>query len=166
MDAIDIAMKMETDAIGFYKEASEKTTHPVGKKMFLSIMEDEKRHIDMLNDLLKGMDIAHENIDPMDKIRTVFGSMKNRMHAGITATANELDALETAMKMEKEGFEFYKKVAAESPDPKTKALFERLVIEEEKHYGVLSNTHSFLTDTGNWFMWEERGIVDGGTPTA
>ena len=31
-NAIEIAIKMETDAIKFYKEASEKTKNPVGKK--------------------------------------------------------------------------------------------------------------------------------------
>ena len=41
-NAIEIAIKMETDAIKFYKEASEKTKNPVGKKMFLTIREDEK----------------------------------------------------------------------------------------------------------------------------
>ncbi|MFA5354928.1 MAG: ferritin family protein, partial [Thermodesulfovibrionales bacterium] len=40
-----MAIKMETDAIGFYREAAEKVLHPVGKKMFLSVAEDEKRHL-------------------------------------------------------------------------------------------------------------------------
>jgi rubrerythrin len=48
MNALEIARKMETDAIKFYKEASEKTRHPAGKKMFLSIVEDEKRHLQMI----------------------------------------------------------------------------------------------------------------------
>lgn len=166
MSAIEIAIKMETDAISFYRDAADMTKHPAGKRMFLSIMEDEKRHIEMINNLVNDMELTAEQMDPMEKIKSVFAELKDKMIAGISATEDELGALETAMKMEKEGFEFYKKVAAESPDPKTRALFERLVIEEERHYGVFSNTHSFLTDTGNWFMWEERGIVDGGTPTA
>jgi len=32
MNAIKIAVKMETDAIKFYKEAAEKTSYSVGKK--------------------------------------------------------------------------------------------------------------------------------------
>ncbi|MBI5409601.1 MAG: hypothetical protein HZA14_09580 [Nitrospirae bacterium] len=42
MNAIEIALKMETDAIKFYGDASEKTENAVGKKMFLTIREDEK----------------------------------------------------------------------------------------------------------------------------
>jgi rubrerythrin len=166
MNAIEIALKMETDAIGFYRDAAEMTSHPAGKKMFLSIMEDEKRHIEMIQSLVNEMELTAEQIDPMEKIKSVFEELKDEMIADISATEDELAALETAMKMEKEGFEFYRKVAEESPDPKSKELFERLVIEEERHYEVFSNTHSFLSDTGNWFMWEEHSIVDGGTPTA
>ena len=44
MNAVEIAIKMETDAIKFYKEAAARTNHPVGKKMFESITEDEKQH--------------------------------------------------------------------------------------------------------------------------
>lgn len=162
MNAIDIALRMETDAVKFYREASEKTSHPVGKKMFLSIMEDEKRHIEMLNALLRGMNITAEKVDPMRRIKSVFEELKDQMQSRIQATSSETEALEIAMKMEKEGFEFYKKVVREATDPKSKSLFERLVAEEEKHYEVFSNTLSFLNDTGNWFMWEDHSIVEGG----
>lgn len=162
MNAVDIALRMESDAVKFYREASEKTSHPVGKRMFLSIMEDEKRHIEMLNALMKGMDITAEKVDPMRKIKSVFEELKDQMHAGIKATTDETAALEMAMKMEKEGFEFYKKVVREATDTKSRALFERLIVEEEKHYEVFSNTLSFLSDTGNWFMWDDHSIVEGG----
>ncbi len=166
MDAIDISLKMETDAVKFYTEAAERTSHVVGKRMFLSIAEDEKRHIDMLNALIKGMGITHGDINPMDKIRTVFEELKDRMVERVQATTTEAEALETAMKMEKEGLEFYRKTAAEAPDPRSRELFEKLIKEEEKHYEIFSNTLDFLTDTGNWFMWEEHSMVDGGTPWA
>ena len=35
---------------------------------------------------------------------------------------------------------------------------------ERHHYAVLSDTYQFLSDSGNWFMWEEHSIADGGTP--
>ena len=34
MNAIEIAVKMEKDAISFYKDAARKTKNPVGKKCF------------------------------------------------------------------------------------------------------------------------------------
>jgi len=166
MNAIEIAMKMETDAINFYKEAAEKTKYPVGRKMFLTIAEDEKRHLEMLSQILKGLDITIKDVSPMKNIKTVFEEMKQEMMEKVEATTDELEAFKIAMKMEKEGIEFYKKAASESQTTREKALFERLVHEEEQHYSIFANTYFFLSDTGNWFMWEEHSIVDGGTPWA
>ncbi|MDP3297556.1 MAG: ferritin family protein [Thermodesulfovibrionia bacterium] len=166
MNAIEIAIKMETDAINFYNEASEKANHSVGKKMFLTIAEDEKRHLDMLNQILKGLDIKIKDVSPMKNIKTVFEEMKDEMMHKVEATTDELEAFKIAMKMEKEGIEFYKKAASGAKTDKEKSLFERLIKEEQQHYDIFANTYFFLSDTGNWFMWEEHSIVDGGTSWA
>lgn len=84
----------------------------------------------------------------------------------VPATANDLDALKIAMEKEKESVEFYQKMIHQTKEPKAKALFERLIPEEEEHFRIFNNTYSFLTDSGNWYMWEEYDIVDGGTPWA
>jgi rubrerythrin len=166
MNAIEIAIKMETDAIKFYTEASQKTKNPVGKQMFLTIVEDEKRHLETLTQIFKGLNITVQDVSPMENIRTVFESMKNGMISRVEATMDELDAFKIAMQMEKESVEFYKKAAAGAKTEKEKTLFERLIKEEQEHYNIFSNTYFFLSDTGSWFMWEEHSIVDGGTPWA
>jgi rubrerythrin len=166
MNAIEIAIKMETDAIKFYTEASQKTKNPVGKQMFLTIVEDEKRHLENLTQIFKGLNITVRDVSPMENIKTVFESMKTGMIKRVEATMEELDAFKIAMQMEKDSVEFYKKAASGAKTEKEKALFERLVKEEQEHYNIFSNTYFFLSDTGNWFMWEEHSIVDGGTPWA
>ncbi|HJX01574.1 MAG: hypothetical protein A2Y97_11425 [Nitrospirae bacterium RBG_13_39_12] len=166
MNAIEIAIKMEKDAINFYTEAAKKVKHPVGKKMFLTITEDEKRHLDMLSKIFKEIDITIKEVSPMKNIKTVFESLKNEMMQRIEATKDELEAFKIAMHMEKEGVEFYKNAGSEAKAEKEKSLFERLIKEEEQHYDIFANTYFFLSDTGNWFMWEEHSIVDGGTPWA
>ena len=144
MNAIEIAIKMETDAINFYNEASKKANHSVGKKMFLTIAEDEKRHLDMLNQILKGLDIKIKDVSPMKNIKTVFEEMKDEMMHKVEATTDELEAFKIAMKMEKEGIEFYKKAAAGAKTDKEKSLFERLIKEEQQHYDIFANTYFFL----------------------
>jgi rubrerythrin len=166
MNAIEISIKMETDAIKFYTEASQKTKNPVGKQMFLTIVEDEKRHLETLTQIFKGLNITVQDVSPMENIRTVFESMKNGMIRRVEATMDELDAFKIAMQMEKDSVEFYKKAASGAKTGKEKTLFERLVKEEQEHYNIFSNTYFFLSDTGSWFMWEEHSIVDGGTPWA
>jgi rubrerythrin len=166
MNAIEIAIKMETDSINFYKEAAEKTKNPVAKKMFLTITEDEKRHLEMLSNIFKEINITIKEVSPLENIQTVFESMKDAMMKRVEATTDELDAFKIAMRMEKEGVEFYKKAGAGAQTEKERSLFERLVKEEQQHYDIFANTYFFLSDTGSWFMWEEHSIVDGGTPWA
>lgn len=166
MDALEIAVKTEKDAIAFYTEAAEKTICPVGKKMFLAITEDEKRHLQMINEAIKGLGVTHKDVSPMKNVKTIFESMKSEMMKKVEATADELEAFKIAMRMEQEGVEFYKKALAASKKEKERLLFERLIQEEEQHYAIFSNTYQFLENTGSWFMWEEYSIVDGGTPWA
>jgi rubrerythrin len=166
MNAVELAIKQETDGIAFYRKAAEKTAHPVGKKMFLSIIEDEKRHLEALSRILKELDMTYESASPMEHVKTVFEENKDQMMERIPATADELEALKIALEMERASVLFYQRLASESREPKQKALFERLIPEEEEHFRIFNNTLSFLTDSGNWYMWDEYEIVDGGTPWA
>ncbi len=161
MNAMEIAKKMETDAIKFYTEAAKKTRYPAGKKMFETVTQDEKRHLEIVKKLLQGLDIHMEDVHPMKNIRTVFESMKDEMMKKVEATTDELEAFRIAMRMEKEGLEFYKKLLSEAKTEKERTLFKKLISEEEQHYAIFENTYNFLEDTGNWFMWDEYSIVEG-----
>lgn len=161
MNAIEIAINMEKDAIDFYQQAAEKTQNPVGKKMFLSITEDEKRHLLMLSNILKEVDITIKEVSPIKNIKTIFETMKESMMKRIAATNDELEGFRIAMEMEKEGIEFYNKTRIEAKTEKEKKLFERLIEEEKEHFAIFSNTYNFMKDTGNWYMWEEHSIVEG-----
>ncbi|MFO0753409.1 MAG: ferritin family protein [Thermodesulfovibrionales bacterium] len=161
MNSVEIAIKMETDAIKFYREAAEKTSNAVGKRMFLSVAEDEKRHIKILSQHLESLDLTISQASPLKNVKTIFEEMKEELMQRVEATPDEVEAFRIAMGMEKEGKAFYERAAAAAPTEKERKLFEILVREEEEHFSLFQNTYSFLTDTGNWFMWEEHSIVEG-----
>lgn len=161
MSAVDTAVKMEADAVAFYTECAAKTSHPFGKKMFLSIAEDEQYHIACALQILDGKAMAAAATSPKQDIKSVYEQSKDSLMQRVAATSDELEALKIGMKMEKEGAEFYKKSAAEAKTPAEKAFFECLAKDEEEHYAIFLETFSFLSDTGNWFMWDEHSIVEG-----
>ncbi|MDH4163691.1 MAG: ferritin family protein [Nitrospirota bacterium] len=161
MNALEVSRKMETDAIAFYSEAAKKTRYAAGKKMFETIVEDEKRHLEMISQLINGMNITVQDVSPMKRVATVFESLKGEMMKKVEASKDEMEAFKIAMQMEKEGEAFYQRSLAESKTDKEKALFARLIEEERQHYAIFSNTYSHLSDTGNWFLWEERGVIEG-----
>ncbi len=160
-DAIETAIKMETDAMAFYREAADKTTHPFGKEMFKGFIKDETRHLKILQDVFRGNDVNAELVRPRESIKTVFSELKDAMMQRVKALDTEMEAVNIALKFEKEGFDFYKKSAAAAESQKEKELFEKLSIEENDHYTILLETSKFLENTGHWYMYEERGIVEG-----
>ena len=161
MNAIEMALKMKEDSIRFYTEAAEKCDHPAGKRMFLVILEDEKQHLKSLNQMVQDMEIDMKQLSPIENIKTSLETLKDEMRTSTACSLDEMEAFKMAMDMEKECVEFYRKQADEATDEKEKAFFQRVAEEEEEHFRVFSNTHSYLDDTGNWFMWEDHSIVEG-----
>jgi rubrerythrin len=116
----------------------------------------------MIRRITQGLDINHSDVSPLKNIQTIFESMRTEMMSRVEATRDELEAFRIAMDMEKEGVAFYKRLLAAAGKDKERAFLEQLIREEQKHYDIFSNTYHFLFDTGNWFMWEELSIVEGG----
>lgn len=162
MKSVEIALKMETDAVKFYTESAEKVSHPVGKKMFLAIAEDEKNHIKMIEEVLRGLELTIREAQPIKTVKTIFEELKDKMIERVQAASDDLEAFRIAMEMEKEGIDFYNRLINEVNTEKERKLFERLIFEEEQHHKIFSETYNFLKDTGNWFMWKEFSIVEGG----
>lgn len=159
--ALETAIKMETDAMKFYREAIGKTGHPLGKRIFEGFVVDELRHLRMLQDIMNNLDIEVTVVHPKQDIKTVFSELKDQMMQRISATTGEREAVKIALDFEKEGYRFYEEAAREAAEDKEKKLFEVLAVEEKRHYELLENTHRFLENTGDWFMWEEHGILEG-----
>lgn len=163
---IRTAIKMETDGIEFYQKVADKTSHLFGKKMFLSFMKDEERHLSVLKRILAGLDFPdfekYFGETPGEKIKTVFNQIKDEIKERITANPDEMEALKLGMKMEEESVRLYEGSLEKTTDLKVKMLLERLVLEEKDHYRILENVYSFLEDSGKWFLWEEKSLLDGG----
>jgi rubrerythrin len=115
----------------FYTEAANKTRYPAGKKMFQTITEDEKRHLEMISQVIKGLGLTHKEVSPLNNVKTVFAALKDEMMQKVEATTDELEAFKIAMKMEREGKAFYEKTLARVKTEKEKVLFERLIREEQ-----------------------------------
>lgn len=165
-DIIDLAMRMETDGIEFYSEAGRRVKSPLGKLMFESLVADEKNHLRVLDEIVEK--IFNQNLDelfpgsPASRVRTVFEKNRPFLNERIEADPGDIEVLEIAMKMEDDSYRLYSDAAEKSTRQERRELFERLAMEEKKHYNLLENTHTYLADTGNWFIYEEHGIMDGG----
>ncbi|HXX53015.1 MAG TPA: ferritin family protein [Thermodesulfovibrionales bacterium] len=142
----------------FYHHAAERTVNPIGKRVFLSVMESEKKHLRDLRAILKEGHTAHCSVYPASKIRVFLKK--------ISVIKDDTEALKIAMEMEKESIELYGKLSKQVRTGKEKAFFQNLLSEEQQRYAELSDICLFLSDSCSWFMWEECSMMDGGTSWA
>ncbi len=163
-NALSVALKMEKDGMAFYREASEKTGNELGRKMFLSFVEDEKRHYAMIEALSRGLkiDAQLKEAGPAERVKTIFEEAKENAASRLGSQPGDVDALKFALDMEDKGYEFYKDAAEAAGDADEKQLFETLAKEESQHHEILQNALSYLEETGDWFLWEEGGPIEGG----
>jgi len=158
--AIETAVKMETDAMKFYREALDKTSNPVAQKIFEDFIKAELRHLRMLNTILAGIDKKEKLVYPEEDTKTVFSELKDKMLERVKATSNEVEAIKIALDFEREGYHFYTNYSNEATSEEEKKLFKRLAAEEKKHYNFLEITNRFMEETGDWFKWDEIGLLD------
>jgi rubrerythrin len=160
--ALDRARKLELDGIEFYTKTAERCGVPAGKRMFESFANDERRHLKVICDIVKGLgvDMSRQPM-PRDEIRTLFADLAERMGEDAQVTAGEQEAVRTAMGMETESYKLYRSQADKAKDEDTRKLLERLSHEENQHYEMLENTLEYLSDNRKWFLWNEWALIVG-----
>ncbi len=161
MNALETAARMEQEAIDFYRQCAKKTSNPMGRKMFESIIEDEQYHFECAISMARGQQVTPVPTRPIEDMKKLFEQHKEEMLHQVPSTADEIEALNVAMKMEREAIAFYRAAEAGADTEQEKKFFACLIQDEEEHFHIFQNTVSFLEDSGNWFMWEEKGIVEG-----
>lgn len=162
-----LAVKTETDGARFYQELAERVASPMAKAMLLSFVKDEHRHLEVVKAIFSGVPAAQVSRRfrsgmPAQRLQTVFEKYRGTVAKRVPATAGEVDALRAALVMERKSFELYHGEAEKVTAAAEKKILTRLALEENEHYEILSNTLSYLTDSGNWFIYQDHGIMDGG----
>jgi rubrerythrin len=151
----------------FFEHAAERTRNPIGKKMFLSMMEDEKEYGESFRCDAEGLGIRLSDVAHIvKKMMTFFERNGKALLEKIKATTDEVEAVSIAMEMEKKNIELCEKLSKKVRNPRAKAFFDGLVKEERQLYALFANTGLFLSDPDIWFMSDEHSIMDGGTPWA
>lgn len=166
-EALKEALQAEQEGFDMYKKAAERTKYKLGKEMFLSLAEDEKSHMRMIEQIARGMGLdaalahAREGM-PSDRIKTVLSDLKDDVSGRLAVCADELEAIKLGMDVENRSIRAYSWNAENADDEAERELFKKLTAEEEQHYQILKNVHQYLENTGEWFLWEEEGLLDGG----
>ena len=77
-------------------------------------------------------------------------------------SAEALQAIETAVQIEKDGLAFYTEAARQTDDPNGKKMFKSLARDEAAHLRLFEDARQALLERGNWLSPEEVAAISPG----
>jgi len=157
------AVQLERDGRIFYLDAAEKAQSNLTRKMFASLADDELDHIKWLEKTLPDVDTAATaNRDLYQRLSHIFADVPEAKLRKIATSENDVEAINTAIEIEKQAVAAYEKWQAEAENIDVKKLCNLLSGIERFHVQVLMNTLEYFEHTSDWFMQEEQWNFEGG----
>jgi rubrerythrin len=166
--ALKQALQMEIDGKEYYLKAAEASTNELGKKLLARLAEEEDVHRQVFESIYEALSqkkdwpAARIPHDGGQGLKTVFSEAIRGMGRDYKAIPTEMDAIQTAMKMENETYDFYRKQAAAASYAGEKEFYEDLAAQEAEHHSALLDYFEFLKDPADWFTQKEHHSLDGG----
>ncbi len=166
--ALKQALQMEIDGKEYYLKAARAATNELGQKLLNKLAEEEDIHRQVFEKIYaslsqkKGWPPAHIPHDGGKGLATVFSEAIKQMGRDYKALPTEMDAIQTAMKMENKTYDFYKEQAAAATHDGEKEFYEELAAQEAVHHSTLLDYFEFLEDPADWFTRAEHHSLDGG----
>ncbi|SCZ82026.1 ferritin-like domain-containing protein [Acidaminobacter hydrogenoformans] len=153
---IQTAIINELEGYEFYKMAHEKTEDPSVKAAFLTLAEEEKKHIDWLKELF-------EKVRDSDEDVLKLSMMDNPPSPDIfkwenldrTSASLAVSVFGIGIQMERMSVEFYENAAKRSEITAARSLFDTLAKWEKVHLDMFSSEYDKLQNT--W--WVDQGFA-------
>ncbi|MEJ5377601.1 MAG: ferritin family protein [bacterium] len=167
MKALEVAMENEAREAEFYRKHSERTSNPLGKKMFVSLAHDEREHMERIK-ALHGK-LQEQGRWPQDvplevkgtQVREVLRSFAESPQRLSLADRDDLEAVRIAIEFEQKGEAFYRDLAQKVEAPEEKEFFNFLASMEHDHLVSLKDTMEYFQNPEGWFTAKERHTIDG-----
>ncbi len=127
-DVVNFAIKKEELAMDFYQKCADRAKNPGIKEFFQEMVEEEKRHRQMLQEL-EPAGLESFTLDQVEDLKISDYLMDVSFRDDMTYQ----EALTLAMKKEEKAHAFYNAWKQKCMHEKTAKVFEMLAQEELKH---------------------------------
>lgn len=153
--ALRTAIEIEDNGLLTFLKFARQTKDATGKNMFIRLAMDEHEHRllieKQLNNLLEGKPLINIEI-PKSEIEEIAPKIREKQQrtrgeSGLL----EIDALNTALDLERKAARFFRDQANLISDSEAKALFIRLAEWEDAHFDIIQAELDSIQGTGFWF---------------
>jgi len=170
LKTLKTALEMEEKGYDFYKELSGKSRNNVTKKTFGFLADKELLHIEAIKDFYSTLNKTGElpamrfesRAEEREKELSIFSKSISELKEKIKPDDGDVKACKFAMDLENDSYRYYENMLKEARQKALISLLRFLMKEETKHYEEIDNLHTYLTDSHNWFMYEEGSFPQGG----
>ena len=167
IQALEVAMENEAREQAFYLKHSERTTNPLGEKMFKTLADEEQEHKERIKVLHKRL--KEQGRWPEDLAIEVKGTQIKEILRSMVASVNrlqesdrdDLEALRIAIEFENNGEIFYRKLAEGTDNHAERDFFLFLASMEHDHLMSLRDTLEYFENPEGWHTAKERHSLDG-----
>jgi rubrerythrin len=167
-----LALELENKGYDFYTQTAAKTKNPLAASTLSSLAEREKDHINKITEFYQSLTgkkplshgwLAAIDIPPgkAELLRPILQKLKAVLDKKFETQEDINQAYQIAEGLERDSFNLYDRISAESTDEITKKFYAALAQEEREHYAILDETLQYLNTPGDWFKLQERWIVEG-----
>jgi rubrerythrin len=169
LKAIETAIQIEKDGLAFYTEAAQQTNDPKGKRMFQTLAQDERAHLELFENAREALLESATWLSP-EQVRAISPGRSIRPHVfptgdevkAVEIPEHQLDALRRGIQAEENSITFYSEQMGQTHDPDGKAMYAYLIEQEEGHRTILQGEYDYLTHTGFWFDIREFDLEAAG----
>ncbi len=152
LEILKTAILLEKRGKAFYEKMAEQTDSPEARKIFTTMAEEEKAHVEFLsvqfaNFIKEGKFSKPEyntNAEPEDISHHI---MNPQLIKEISAASFEAAAISAAMDFETKAVELYSKRSVETDDINEKAMYKWLADWESGHHKILYDLNEALKES-------------------
>jgi rubrerythrin len=169
ISALSKALAMEEKGYKFYQDTSAKSKNSITKKTFDFLADNEILHIENIKKFYIALEKkgAFPEVDwksikeKRSKDATLFSQNIAALKEKVAPAKDDTRALEFAMELENSGYKYYEAMLKDTKDKNLSAFLKFLLEEESQHYQWIQNTYTYITDSANWNMYEEKAFPQG-----
>lgn len=167
IETVKFSIQMELDGKKFYIAAGKQSENRLGKELYTWLAAQEDNHLSKFEAIYrsitekKGLPGEYITLDQTSGIGTLFRKAIKITGKTLKAQKSELEAVETALKMEIKSRDYYKKQAAKSESDIVREFLIAVSSEEQGHYLALIDYKEYMLDPVDWFTRTEHHLLDG-----
>lgn len=149
MNVYQFAMQMEKDGEAYYRECADKSASAGLRAILLMLADAEVAHYELFRRMQAREEALLADSALLEQVMNVFAGIREREGAPAVRGA-EVELYRKAQEIERRSWELYEEHAARTASPAEKLTFERIAVEERRHYRILEGIIDFVSRPQLW----------------